>query len=317
MKRATADSGEFRVRVECRRSSRLSPSIPPDSSDLGVGVEDGLSPIEEGLESFEETRPIVEGDGLPMVSPSPGSGSSAFSSGAAIRLCQTTTEDGGGSEMAVGPLRVSGVLPGGGDFQKKEAELQASLVFSPVVDDAPEERLEGAEMLLGREVRAEEVLSSPCLVVLSPSAASCPAVEVAGAAVVEEAGDSQRPASSLVPHSVSFSDCEVGSELLRADGSESVVEVGVGSGGLGVNAATVCSSLFCLPSVHVNPAGRCDVGSVREEVRVPQMAGEALRPQPTDGLWQPPSTSVGPVSERVEKEKGIRGDACVAQEGRG
>ncbi|GAB2303230.1 hypothetical protein Dimus_037227 [Dionaea muscipula] len=65
MKRATAEDDEFRVRLECRRSSRLTPSIPSASPDLGDGVEDGLSPIEEGMDSIEEFQPIVEGDGLP------------------------------------------------------------------------------------------------------------------------------------------------------------------------------------------------------------------------------------------------------------
>ncbi|GAB2275929.1 hypothetical protein Dimus_010675, partial [Dionaea muscipula] len=65
MKRVTVEDGKFRVRVVCRRSSRLTPSIPSASPDLGDGVEDGLSPIEEGLESIEEFRPIVVGEGLP------------------------------------------------------------------------------------------------------------------------------------------------------------------------------------------------------------------------------------------------------------
>ncbi|GAB2296346.1 hypothetical protein Dimus_030469 [Dionaea muscipula] len=43
-----------------------------------------------------------------------------------------------------------------------------------------------------------------------------------------------------------------------------------------------------------------DGGCVKEEVR-------ALRPQPTDGLWQPLSSSTEPVSERVKKGKGVHG----------
>ncbi|GAB2303231.1 hypothetical protein Dimus_037228, partial [Dionaea muscipula] len=167
---------------------------------------------------------------------------------------------------------------------------------------------------------------------LGSSAVSCPASEVAGVAVVVGAGESQMPASFLVPPTVSYCVCvaeqrvavvrDGGEQLLReelsvsVEGSEMVVEGGAGSGGMVKTAATVGSFLPCLPSVLDPLVGSCAVGCVREEVWVPQMAGEALRPQPTDGLWQPPSTSVGPVSERVEKEMGIRGDACAAQESR-
>ncbi|GAB2296344.1 hypothetical protein Dimus_030467 [Dionaea muscipula] len=332
MKRATAEDGEFHVRLECRRSSRLTPSIPSASPDLGDGGE-GLTPIEEGLEPIEVFRPIVKGEGMMMASPSPCSGPSALSSGAAIRHCQTTTEDDGGREMALGPLRVSGAHPGGVDSERKEAELQVSLVVNSVVDGAQEVRLDGGEMSQVRAVSADEVLSSPCLSMLGSSAVNCPASEAAGVADVVGAGESQKPASSLVPPTVSYCDCvaeqrdavvrDGGEQLLREElgvskeGSEPLVDGGAGSGGLVKTAATVCSYLHCLPSVLDSLVGSCAVGCVREEVRVPQMSEEALRPQPTDGLWQPPSTSVGPVSERVEKEKGILGDACVAQEGRG
>ncbi|GAB2275920.1 hypothetical protein Dimus_010666 [Dionaea muscipula] len=168
---------------------------------------------------------------------------------------------------------------------------------------------------------------------LGSSAVSCPASESAGVAVEVGTGESQMPASSVVSPTLSSCVCVAeqravmvrdGGEQLQleelgvsGEGSEQVVEGGAGSGGMVKTAATVCSFLPCLPSLLDPVDGSCAVGCVREEVRVPQMAGEALRPQPTDGLWQPPSTSVEPVSERVEKEKGILGDAYVAQEGRG
>ncbi|GAB2286366.1 hypothetical protein Dimus_020782, partial [Dionaea muscipula] len=333
MKRAKAEDGEFRVRLECRRSSRLTPSFPSDSPDLGDGVKKGLSPIEEGLDSIKKLRPSVEGDGLPVASPSPGSDSLARSSEPAIRLSQTSIEDGWDLEKAVGPLRVSDAIHGGDDLERMENEVQASLVLHSLVDGAQEVRLEGGEMVQDRAVSADEVQSSPFIAILGSSVVNCPVLEEAGAAGEGVAGESQMPASSLFPPSDSFSDCgdeqqaavdrEGDEQLLREEfglaleGSVPVVDGGAGCGGLVEPAATVCSSLNCLPSVHDNLVGRFVVGCVREEVRVPQMVGEALRPQPTDGLWQPPSTSVGPVSERVEKEKGIPGDACDAQEGRG
>ncbi|GAB2302283.1 hypothetical protein Dimus_036298, partial [Dionaea muscipula] len=314
-------------------SSRLSLATASTLPDLGYGVEVGLSPIEEGLDSIEEFRPIVEGDGLPKATPSPGSGSSALSSVVAIRLSQTSTEDGEGCEMALGPLRASGAFPGGGDSERKEAELQVSLMTSSLIDGAQEVKLDGDEKLQDHAVCADEVLSSPCHSLLGSSEVSCPVSETAGVDGVVGVGESIWPAPSLVHSTGSYCDSvaahrnavvrDGGELLLREElgiamaGSKPMEDGGVGSGGLLKNSATVGSNLQFLPNMLDSLDDSCAVGCVREEVRVPQMAGEALRSQPTDGLWQPPPTSVGPVSERVEKEKGILGDACDAQEGHG
>ncbi|GAB2279411.1 hypothetical protein Dimus_014053 [Dionaea muscipula] len=59
MKRATVEDGESRALVECRRSSRLSPSLSSSIPDLGGVVEDGLPPIAEVGESIE----AEDGDG--------------------------------------------------------------------------------------------------------------------------------------------------------------------------------------------------------------------------------------------------------------
>ncbi|GAB2288109.1 hypothetical protein Dimus_022453, partial [Dionaea muscipula] len=69
-----------------------------------------------------------------------------------------------------------------------------------------------------------------------------------------------------------------------------------------------------MPSLFVSAVDTIADGFVREEVRVSPKAREALRPQPTDGLWQPPLSPVKPVSERVEKEKGFHGGASVVPE---
>ncbi|GAB2302885.1 hypothetical protein Dimus_036879, partial [Dionaea muscipula] len=259
MKRATTEDGEFRVRLECRRSSRLSLATASNSPDLGYGVEVGLSPIEEGLDSIKEFRPIVEGDGLPKATPSPGSGSSAISSAVAIRLSQTSTEDGEGCEMALGPLRASGAFPGGGDSERKEAELQVSPMASSVIDGAQEVRLDGDEKLLDHAVCADEVLSSPCHSMLGSSEVSCPISETAGVDGVVGVGESIWPASSLVHPTGSHCDSvaahrdavvrDGGELLLREElgiamaGSNPMEDGGVGSGGLLKNSATVCSNL--------------------------------------------------------------------------
>ncbi|GAB2278845.1 hypothetical protein Dimus_013519 [Dionaea muscipula] len=77
----------------------------------------------------------------------------------------------------------------------------------------------------------------------------------------------------------------------------------------------------CLPSVPTVPFcsllsnvdTTSDGGLEREEVRVSPTARGALRPQPTDGLWQPPSSKVEPLSERVEEDKGTLGEIDIVR----
>ncbi|GAB2299488.1 hypothetical protein Dimus_033555 [Dionaea muscipula] len=104
-------------------------------------------------------------------------------------------------------------------------------------------------------------------------------------------------------------------ELVLGDGGADglqKVEGGIGGDALLLPTASICSILPCMPSEQVCsllPAvdTTFDGGFVRGEVRVSSTARRALRTQPTDGLCQPPSSPVEPVSERVEKEKGILG----------
>ncbi|GAB2296349.1 hypothetical protein Dimus_030472 [Dionaea muscipula] len=78
------------------------------------------------------------------------------------------------------------------------------------------------------------------------------------------------------------------------------VDGGAGSAAMMMPTETFCSTLPYVPSMCSVVDTFIDGGCVREEV-------QALRPQPTDGLWQPLSSSTEPVSERVKKEKGIHG----------
>ncbi|GAB2296282.1 hypothetical protein Dimus_030407 [Dionaea muscipula] len=103
---------------------------------------------------------------------------------------------------------------------------------------------------------------------------------------------------------------------MRCSDSE-VADVGVSTGLVGGGVEQPAS-------VEIGAGGEGGVGAhaidtpadgfVREEVRVSPTARGALRPQPNDGLWQPPSSPVEPVSKSVEKDKGIHGGAFVAQE---
>ncbi|GAB2299479.1 hypothetical protein Dimus_033546 [Dionaea muscipula] len=88
-------------------------------------------------------------------------------------------------------------------------------------------------------------------------------------------------------------------------GSGSVVTAGAQAE---INSLSVFASPHGLP---VSATAIVDDGLVREEVRVSSMAREALRPQPTDGLWRPPSSPMEPVSEWEKKV--VPGGVSVAQ----
>ncbi|GAB2275971.1 hypothetical protein Dimus_039162 [Dionaea muscipula] len=97
----------------------------------------------------------------------------------------------------------------------------------------------------------------------------------------------------------------------KGDGGQQMGEDGAGSDAMMKTKDNVFSSMN---SLLISTVDTIADGFVREEVWVSLTTREALRPQPTDGLWQSPSSSVEPVLERLEKEKGIHGDAPAAQE---
>ncbi|GAB2267758.1 hypothetical protein Dimus_002739 [Dionaea muscipula] len=189
--------------------------------------------------------------------------------------------------------------------------------------------------VLKNAVGVDLVLSSPFPLFLGSTAMRCSDSKVAGV------GDSEGPPNSSPmvitplcsrsqspPVPVCAGEQEIG---MVGGGVEqpASVKIGVGGeGGVGGDAVVqptepvcsilpteyVCSSLPCLHSLLASAVDTPADGFVREEVRVLPSARGALRPQPTDGLWQPPSSPVEPVSEIVEKDKGIYGGAFVAQE---
>ncbi|GAB2275954.1 hypothetical protein Dimus_010700, partial [Dionaea muscipula] len=108
---------------------------------------------------------------------------------------------------------------------------------------------------------------------------------------------------------------------MDAGGDSGGHEVVVGAGSFAILLPTDSISA-CLPCVNLVTVSAVDLtadGLVSEEVRVPPSAwgGGAVRPQPTDGLWQPPSSPMEPVSASVEKDKGIHGGVFGATEVRG
>ncbi|GAB2296336.1 hypothetical protein Dimus_030459 [Dionaea muscipula] len=89
-----------------------------------------------------------------------------------------------------------------------------------------------------------------------------------------------------------------GSSLKRAADCGELLEADSGSSQIPIVGVDVqCSSIFPSNCVVVDFShGLCGGGMVSEEARVLPVAREALRLQPTDGLWQLSSAPVDPVS---------------------
>ncbi|GAB2281338.1 hypothetical protein Dimus_015934 [Dionaea muscipula] len=339
MKRATAEDADFRVRVECRRSCRLSPSFPSASPDLGGVPEDGLTPIAEGVELIDEIRPILEVDGLSEASTSPGSGSPVLSPAAAMIHCQSTIDArdddlvrlsspsllglavsdsiGGDAEPVVASVVISG------EVEREKADVEMADIGGDVVDLGP---ATGGLRSVVEEDRSPRVP----IFSLAALTSSHPIAAVSGDFVALDDGalDADRGAT-VVADTGMLRVADGG--VVASDGVQ-VVDNGLAGtvvhptqhdGGI-VISAIECTGVFnmdlpitslidggpatsSLPYVDIVD-GRLGAGMVSEEGRVLPVAREALRPQPTDGLRQPSSSSVEPA--RVVESGGGPGD-CV------
>ncbi|GAB2278821.1 hypothetical protein Dimus_013495 [Dionaea muscipula] len=166
-----------------------------------------------------------------------------------------------------------------------------------------------------------------CMQGLGSTATSCPASVNAGdaaAVVVSESQSTLHSLESLPMLSQSLStpslvctdeqkDGGVGDGVWQpavvdygvgGAGDEQEVEVRAGRAALVMPIDLVCSSL---PSLYVFSDDVIADGFLREEVRASSTVREALRPQPTDGWWQPPSSPMVHVSKREEMEKVVCG----------
>ncbi|GAB2299486.1 hypothetical protein Dimus_033553 [Dionaea muscipula] len=320
MKRATVDDGEFRVRVECRRSSRRLPSLLPTIPDLGDDLKEGLPPIAEVEDSSLEIRPPVVVSVRAPVSPSMVVGEGSRSDGRedekdlGSQLVvdfppdldfdgSPVKEDGYGSELG-------DVVEGSRGVLSSDVAMDSGIpVPSPIGlrdgdADAHESMMTG-EVDEALRAAPDMVSSSSSLLHLIADGGGLETGSVSGA-------------SDVLPSKLAV-DCALCTELETGIG----YGIQVVDGGVGGDAWTLPTELdcSCLPSVPSVPycylpsddATTIDGGIVREEVRVSPTARGALRPQPTDGLWQPPSSQVEPDSERVEKDKGILGDYFVTK----
>ncbi|GAB2278268.1 hypothetical protein Dimus_012957 [Dionaea muscipula] len=282
MKRATVDDDEFRVRVECRRSSRLSHSLPPSFPDLGVALEDGLPPIAEVMESIEVIRPSV-----------------AVSDGAQV----------GQSLVVLDGLQSVG-REGGMDLGSSlVAESTSDFEGSQAKDDGDRQMVEGGE---GGQGDADLPMASmslfcssrPVLRVLS----GCGPM-VVGEGIVDDAALFFGNAMTVGDEAVlvdgglaDMDDATGGSCALAGDASVSTV---ASADALGCDSESVHHSsgdtgpLVGGQGVQQTMTSPSGGGMVREEGRAPPVAKEAVRPQPTDGLRQLPRSSEEslPVSE--------------------
>ncbi|GAB2294999.1 hypothetical protein Dimus_029187 [Dionaea muscipula] len=242
-----------------------------------------------------------------------------------------------GCEEALGMTIISETLSDGVDSEKREADFPVFLLDESVTDGVPEKRVVDGEEPQDSAV-GFDVFPSPCF----PTAMRCSDSYVAGVGASEcqetlspmvfipLCSRSQRPPVLVCAEEKGTGmvggDVEQPASVaigVGGDGNGLKVEGGVGGDAMELPTKTICFILptepVCpiLPCVHSLLASAVETnadGYVREEVQVSSTATGALRPQPTDGLWQPPSSPVEPVSEGVEKDKRIHGGAFVAQE---
>ncbi|GAB2275968.1 hypothetical protein Dimus_010713 [Dionaea muscipula] len=260
-----------------------------------------------------------------------------------------SVSEGRGCEEALGPSTVSVASYDGVGLEMEVAELSK---LSSVMSD-----FDGASELTDGVVGGEEpkdravgpkILSYPCVPVSAPSPPRAASAEDRGygalnAGVAETVGAGEYPAtlSPMVCSSLSsrsrgpqFLDCAdeqrnglvgvvvaqpISVEIGSGGGADVMQEVegGMGSDDMMLPTDLVSYNLPCVPSLFSADETASDGGFVREELRVSPKAGGALRPRPTDGLWQPPWSLVEPVSERVEKDKGTHGCASDARKDQG
>ncbi|GAB2296306.1 hypothetical protein Dimus_030430 [Dionaea muscipula] len=326
MMRATATDGEFRVRVACRRSSRLSPSLSttgpdplsePSTNAEGVSSSGGWGWV-RGSFDVEGGRGLLGFGGLCAGFYSFASFESDFRGGRQaagvnltdFRFLYPVVIDRGASlprrhccqwtSCVSSSLLPLGCRVGGRDAEAGEASREAiGAIDGFIVEDVPFDGRGGVVHGCG---------GVPSIIDVG---------EVLSSSVVPKVAQIQ--ACDKVSSSVDSMSSFVVSQVGGGDMNQIVKPVHFPSN---VGVACIWQSPFCaslvsllgdsrsvdaihtgapmLPNVaaiHIANEGMVSVGGfVREDARVSPVVREALRSQPTDGLRQPPLSPVVPVS---------------------
>ncbi|GAB2296281.1 hypothetical protein Dimus_030406 [Dionaea muscipula] len=319
MKRATMEDGQFRVRVECRRSCRLSPSLPSIPPDL-----DGLSPIAEGVESIGVIQPseaasvgdpvrqtvvVVDGDLTDGREGEKGLGSAV--------VADSTSNFIVSQAMVEGCCQREGIADSPSDVDDSLAMVEGSCRRNGVADGSEHDE-HGLPCPVADEASPPSLVAGGLVptssVTLCPSHAdqagspshfpfrSAAAVSFDGGVVPEtsHAGDDRPEAVESSCDGCVVAGVIIGGGMLigilhtRDDGAlqNGVVMNGVRNGTSAFSKPGAVSHL-CRLSDDVSLYGG---GMVSEEGRALPVARGALRSQPIDGLRQPFSSPVEPVS---------------------
>ncbi|GAB2288115.1 hypothetical protein Dimus_022459 [Dionaea muscipula] len=262
-------------------------SSDPDtlsSSEEGVASEEAVTaPVAEDTSDLEDGLPelslvpdlktTLEDDGREGASSSSISGSPVLSPAAAVRFCQAAIVA-GGHDLA---RSVSSSLLVSGEIGSRIADSVSSSpeVFSLPYPDSVQEVGDG--LALGDLGEAAE--GGVCTVAASEVAAANEDCSRFG-------GIAAPGTAMMIPITLG------GDGLLPIVSTDGVV--------VSANVTVSHPSKFIATAGYIDNGGMVSVneggGMVSEEGRVLPMAREALRPQPTNGLRQPSSAPVEPVS---------------------
>ncbi|GAB2302953.1 hypothetical protein Dimus_036950, partial [Dionaea muscipula] len=278
MMRGTAEEGEYRVRVECRRSCRLSPSLPSIPQALNGVLEEGLSPIAEGAESIGEIR-----------------SSEAASMGDPVKKAVDDVDgvltDGRQGEKGLGSAVVADSTD---ESVVSQARVEGCWQCEGVADlssrvDDPMVMVEGSCQRFGdADITEHGDLGLPC-----PAAGEVNPPSMVADGVVPHSSVTVCPSHEVLAGSPSLlpyradaacsADGEVVADLPLAGEDRPVFPHAARF----FHAAAVSSGCAEADVVCDSDGG----GMVREEGRAPPVAKEAVGPQPADGLRQLPRSS--------------------------
>ncbi|GAB2296299.1 hypothetical protein Dimus_030423 [Dionaea muscipula] len=301
MVRGTAEDGDYRVRVECRRSCRLSPSLPSIPQALTGVLEDGLSPIAEGVESIRVIRSSVEASVEDPVKQAVGvvdgdliDGRQGEKGLGSAVVADSTYESGVSQAMVEGCCQREGIADSPSKVDDSMAMLEGSC-----------QRFGDADVT----VHGEHGLPCPAAVEVSPPSMVVGGVVPPSSVTLCHSHADQAGSPSLFPYRAAAA-LSVDGGVVPALSLAGEVRPVSPHAARSFPAAVMSSGCMEADFVFDSDGG----GMVREEGRAPPVAKEAVGPQPADGLRQLPRSSVEPlpVSEAVTAAGGESGRSAPA-----